>query len=89
MKRFNRSINIDRVVQSRRIVGSSALELILPLEGLAAALVRQTGTDRVEPGDRVQSFTRDRSMARYIQLFDRLVAGAARSAPAFAGPQKI
>ena len=59
------------------------------VEGLAAALVRQTGTDRVEPGDRVQSFTRDRSMARYIQLFDRLVAGAARSPHAFAGPQKI
>ena len=44
------------------------------VEGLAAALVRQTGPDRVTPGNRVQSFTRDQAMARYIQTFDQLIS---------------
>lgn len=51
------------------------------VEGLAAALVRQTGPDRVEPGNRIQSFTRDQAMARYIQLFDAAVAGTVQRAP--------
>ena len=42
------------------------------VDGLAAALVRQVGADPVMPGDRVQSFTRDLAMDRYIQLFDQL-----------------
>jgi len=53
------------------------------VEGLAAALVRQTGPDRVEPGTRVQSFSRDRAMARYVQLFDELAATRSK-APALA-----
>ena len=54
------------------------------VEGLAAALVRQTGPDRVEPGDRVQAFSRDRAMARYIQTFDDAVARATHRAPSLA-----
>ena len=49
------------------------------VEGLAAALVRQTGTNRVEPGNRVRSFARDRAMSRYIQLFDRLAARGSKA----------
>ena len=59
------------------------------VEGLAAALVRQTGAGAIEPGNRVMSFARDSAMARYIQLFDQLAAGARQPAPAFANPQKI
>lgn len=51
------------------------------VEALAAALVRQTGPDRVEPANRVQSFTRDQALARYIQTFDQAVAGTALRAP--------
>ncbi len=54
------------------------------VEGLAAALIRQVGTDRMEPADRVQSFERAKSMARYVQLFDQLVAGSRQRVPAFA-----
>jgi glycosyltransferase involved in cell wall biosynthesis len=54
------------------------------VEGLAAALVRQTGADPLEPGTRVQSFARDGAMRRYIQMFDQAVAGTVRRAPAFA-----
>lgn len=57
--------------------------------GLAAALVRQVGPNRVEPGTRVLSFTRGGAMARYINLFDQLVAESPRHAPAFASPQKM
>ena len=48
------------------------------VEGLAAALVRQAGPDRIEPGNRVQSFARDRAMSRYIQLFDQLAAAGSK-----------
>jgi glycosyltransferase involved in cell wall biosynthesis len=48
------------------------------IEGIAAALVRQTGLNRVEPGSRVMSFARDRTMRRYIQMFDQVVAEDAR-----------
>jgi glycosyltransferase involved in cell wall biosynthesis len=51
------------------------------VEGIAAALVRQTGPDPVAPRDRIQSFSRDRTMARYIQAFDEVVAGTALRAP--------
>ncbi|MCL6699603.1 glycosyltransferase [Sphingomonas sp. NSE70-1] len=51
------------------------------IDGLAAALVRQTGPDRVQPGDRVNAFSRDKTMARYVAMFDELVASAARHAP--------
>jgi glycosyltransferase involved in cell wall biosynthesis len=51
------------------------------VEGLAAALLRQTGPDRIEPGDRIQAFSRDRAMTRYIQLFDEAVGGTALRAP--------
>jgi glycosyltransferase involved in cell wall biosynthesis len=47
------------------------------VEALAGALIRQIGSGRVEPGNRVQAFDRARSMARYIQAFDRLAAGKA------------
>lgn len=53
------------------------------VEGLAAALIRQTGPGRIEPGNQVQSFSRDRAMARYIQLFDQLAASRSK-APAAA-----
>jgi glycosyltransferase involved in cell wall biosynthesis len=49
------------------------------VESLAAALVRQTGTGRVEPGNRVQSFARDHAMSRYIQLFDQLASQASQA----------
>lgn len=48
------------------------------IEGIAAALVRQTGPNCVEPGSRVMSFARDRTMRRYIQMFDQVVAEDAR-----------
>ncbi len=59
------------------------------VEGLAAALIRQTGPNAVKPGTRVQLFTRDRAMARYIQLFDQLATGYRQQAPVFTEPQKI
>lgn len=59
------------------------------IEGLAAALIRQTGPDRIGTGTRVQSFTRDQALARYIRLFDQLVAGSRQRVPALAGPQNI
>ena len=46
------------------------------VEGLAEALVRQVGTESIEPGDRVQSFSRDRALARYIRMFNQAVATA-------------
>lgn len=42
------------------------------IDGLAAALVRQTGPDQVRPGTRVQSFSREQALGRYIRLFDQL-----------------
>jgi len=49
------------------------------IEGLAAALVRQTGPDRIEPGERVDSFAGDHALSRYINLFDQLVAAKTRA----------
>ena len=55
------------------------------VEGLAAALIRQTGTGPVEPGTRVMSFARDRAMSRYVRMFDQLVAaGSTVSTPRLA-----
>ena len=51
------------------------------VEGLAAALLLQTGPDRIGPDDRVQAFTRDRAMAHYMQVFDDAVAGTALRTP--------
>ena len=51
------------------------------VESLAAALVRQTGPDRLTPADRVQSFSRDRALAYYMRAFDDAVAGTALRTP--------
>lgn len=48
------------------------------IEGIAAALVRQTGPNRVESGSHVMSFARDRAMRRYVHMFDQVVAEDAR-----------
>jgi glycosyltransferase involved in cell wall biosynthesis len=48
------------------------------VEGIAAALVRQTGPNRVESGSQVMSFARDRAMRRYVHMFDQVVAEDAR-----------
>ena len=47
------------------------------VEAIADALVLQTGDDRIEPGVRVEAFSRDRAMRRYIHLFDQSIEGAA------------
>ncbi len=42
-------------------------------DGLAAALLRQTGTERIEPGRRASSFDRQEALGRYVGLFDQLM----------------
>lgn len=39
---------------------------------LAGAILRQTGTNRVLPGQRAQLFSRTNAMRRYLRLFDQL-----------------
>lgn len=46
------------------------------VEGLALAILCQTGAGRVEPGDRARSFDRAQSMRQYLRLFDELVQNA-------------
>jgi glycosyltransferase involved in cell wall biosynthesis len=43
-------------------------------EALAAALLRQTGSDPIDPGDRAAAFDRRVAMRRYVRLFDELAA---------------
>ena len=49
------------------------------VEGLSAALVRQTGRDPVRPGMRASSFGRGHALRHYVGLFDRLLAAKSNS----------
>lgn len=50
------------------------------IDGLAAAIVRQTGPDPVAPGGRADCFSRKAAMRAYIDLFDELADRPARAA---------
>ena len=53
---------------------------------LASALLRQTGRDRVEAGDRAAAFDRQAALRQYVRLFDGLVPDAEAHAIAGLAP---
>lgn len=56
------------------------------VDELAAALLRQTGLDAVQPGDRVEAFSRRATLLHYVELFDALANQHRRSVAAVDRP---
>jgi glycosyltransferase involved in cell wall biosynthesis len=62
---------------AEHVLGSGSHGILIDpddVAGLASALLRQTGDDRVEAGNRAAAFDRQGALRQYVRLFDQLAS---------------